>query len=72
MFVLLNSKETGVTFNNDITESDSLNILEDEFIYNGGGVGVDPYLHRRQVTVKSDCYNSGDGDSVSGRRPLDS
>lgn len=40
MFVLLNSKETGVTFNNDITESDSLNILDDEFIYNGGGVGV--------------------------------
>ncbi|MEO0007503.1 MAG: hypothetical protein RJA20_1699, partial [Bacteroidota bacterium] len=40
MFVLLNSKDTGVTFNNDITESDSLNILEDEFIYNGGGVGV--------------------------------
>lgn len=40
MFVLLNSTETGVTFNNDITESDSLNILDDEFIYNGGGVGV--------------------------------
>ncbi|MFM8373262.1 MAG: FG-GAP repeat domain-containing protein, partial [Bacteroidota bacterium] len=40
MFVLLNSRETGVTFNNDITESDSLNILDDEFIYNGGGVGV--------------------------------
>ena len=35
---------------------------------NSGGVGVDPFLHRRQVTVKSDCYG-GDGDSVSGRRP---
>jgi hypothetical protein len=35
---------------------------------NGGGVGVDPFLHRRQITVKSDFYG-GDGDSVSGRRP---
>lgn len=40
MFQLLNSKQTGVGFRNDIVESDSLNILNREFIYNGGGVGI--------------------------------
>lgn len=39
-FELLDSALTGLTFRNDITESDSLNIFHDEFIYNGGGVGV--------------------------------
>jgi hypothetical protein len=39
-FELLDSAQTGLTFRNDITESDSLNIFHDEFIYNGGGVGV--------------------------------
>lgn len=31
---------SGVTFNNRIQESDSLNILDFEYLYNGGGVGV--------------------------------
>lgn len=39
-FELLNSKRTGVDFNNTITETDSLNILNYENIYNGAGVGV--------------------------------
>ncbi len=40
LFVLLDNKKTGITFRNDIKESDSLNILNNEFVYNGGGVGV--------------------------------
>ncbi len=40
LFALLDSKQTGIDFNNQITESDSLNILNTEFIYNGGGVGI--------------------------------
>lgn len=37
---LLPSLESGVDFINEITETDSFNILETEFIYNGGGVAV--------------------------------
>ena len=40
LFVSLDSKQTGIEFENTITEYDSLNILNTEFIYNGGGVGV--------------------------------
>ncbi len=40
LFRLLDSKKTGIEFNNTITEYDSLNILNTEFIYNGGGVGI--------------------------------
>lgn len=39
-FQLLTSKQTGITFNNTITESDSFNIMKYEYIYNGAGVGV--------------------------------
>src|SRR5690606_9201772 len=37
---LLPSSETGIDFNNVIQESDTFNILTEEYIYNGGGVGV--------------------------------
>jgi enediyne biosynthesis protein E4 len=40
LFRLLDSNDHGITFSNDIHESDSLNILTLEYIYNGGGVGV--------------------------------
>lgn len=40
LFELLNPKNTGVQFSNRITEYDSLNIFNTEFIYNGGGVGI--------------------------------
>lgn len=40
LFRLLDSKQTGIDFTNTITEYDSLNILNTEFIYNGGGVGI--------------------------------
>lgn len=40
LFERLNSSETGITFANNITDSDTLNILNYQYIYNGGGVGV--------------------------------
>jgi len=39
-FELLPAGKTGITFNNQLTESDTLNILSFEYMYNGGGVGV--------------------------------
>ncbi len=40
LFVSLDSAQTHIDFNNQITENDTLNILNTEFIYNGGGVGI--------------------------------
>lgn len=39
-FTLLNSNETNISFNNKITESDSVNIFTNEYMYNGSGVGI--------------------------------
>ncbi|MDJ1472703.1 VCBS repeat-containing protein [Xanthocytophaga flava] len=40
LFTLLPSDHTGITFTNQIMESDTFNALRFEYIYNGGGVGV--------------------------------
>ena len=40
LFRQLNPDQTHIKFNNLITESDSLNVLSFEYIYNGGGVGI--------------------------------
>ena len=39
-FERLSSTATGIDFNNQIIENDSFNILNNEYMYNGGGVGV--------------------------------
>lgn len=39
-FELLPAAHTGIAFNNTLTESDTLNVLNFEYIYNGGGVGI--------------------------------
>lgn len=39
-FEKLDSSATGIHFNNIVEESDSLNMLVNEYIYNGAGVGV--------------------------------
>src|SRR5688572_7030689 len=39
-FQLLPGDYTRITFSNTITEDDSVNILNYEYLYNGGGVGV--------------------------------
>ncbi len=40
LFTLLPADQTGIHFSNTITESDTMNILTQEYIYNGGGVGI--------------------------------
>ena len=40
LFRLLPPMQTGVNFKNIITENDKLNILNEAYIYNGGGVGI--------------------------------
>lgn len=39
-FELLDSEKTGITFMNVVNESDSMNVINFEYIYNGGGVGI--------------------------------
>ncbi|MEN8202167.1 MAG: VCBS repeat-containing protein [Bacteroidota bacterium] len=39
-FELLDAERTGIYFNNRVEQSDSLNVLSFEYIYNGAGVGV--------------------------------
>jgi hypothetical protein len=40
LFVRLSSSHTGISFNNKIVENDSINPLDLEFLYNGGGIAV--------------------------------
>jgi hypothetical protein len=40
LFKKLTSEETGITFVNELTESDDLNILDYLYFYNGGGVAI--------------------------------
>src|SRR5215204_5410954 len=40
LFKQINADESGIHFNNIIQDNDSLNILDVENIYNGGGVGI--------------------------------
>ncbi len=40
LFTLMNVKETNIGFNNKITESDSVNVFTNEYMYNGSGAGI--------------------------------
>ncbi|MFM1808638.1 MAG: hypothetical protein RLZZ242_1363, partial [Bacteroidota bacterium] len=40
LFKALSSDYTGIDFNNIITETDTFNILTEEYIFNGGGVAA--------------------------------
>lgn len=39
-FTLMKPGETNISFNNKITESDSINVFTNEYMYNGSGVGI--------------------------------
>lgn len=61
MFKEKQSSETGITFNNKVTENDSINPMDMEFLYNGGGVAIgdfnndslpDVYFTASQVSNK--------------------
>jgi enediyne biosynthesis protein E4 len=43
LFTELPAAHTGITFSNRITENDSINILENEYVYNGGGVAISDF-----------------------------
>ncbi len=51
----MSSDQTGITFNNHIQDSDSLNILNYQYIYNGGGVGIGDF----NGDAKPDVFFSG-------------
>lgn len=40
LFTKVSSTESGLEFNNKLTENDSINILDNEFVYNGAGVAL--------------------------------
>ena len=40
LFNEVNSSHSGINFSNDIPENDSINIIDLENVYNGGGVGI--------------------------------
>ena len=40
LFESLSAEHSGVTFNNEILETETLNILDYEYMYNGGGIGL--------------------------------
>ena len=40
LFETISSNHSGIDFRNDITETDSMNVLNVSNIYNGGGVGI--------------------------------
>ena len=40
LFELVKSSHSGIDFNNQVIETDSLNVLDVSNIYNGGGVGI--------------------------------
>lgn len=40
LFERVDSAKTGIHFKNTITENDSVNILDLEYVYNGGGVAI--------------------------------
>ena len=42
-FLRLDARKTGIHFNNAIAENDSVNILEMEYVYNGGGVAISDF-----------------------------
>lgn len=39
-FTQINADETNISFNNAITENDSMNVFTNEYMYNGSGVGI--------------------------------
>ncbi|MER3374909.1 MAG: VCBS repeat-containing protein [Allomuricauda sp.] len=61
LFQLLDSEETHVDFNNALTSTDSLNILDFEYMYNGAGVAIGDINN----DGLSDIYFSGN--QVSGK-----
>ncbi len=55
LFRLVPSETSGVTFNNHIIETDTSNILNNEYIFNGGGIGIGDFNN----DAKPDLFFAG-------------
>jgi len=55
LFELRTSDATGISFSNTITENDSVNILTEEYIFNGGGVAIGDFNN----DAKPDLFFTG-------------
>lgn len=55
LFSELKSEDTGIHFSNRITENDTMNIVNFEYIYNGGGVALGDFNNDN----KTDIYFTG-------------
>ncbi len=55
LFTLVSANESNIKFNNSIVETDSFNILNSEYIFNGGGVGIGDF----NKDGKPDIFFSG-------------
>src|SRR6187431_2160668 len=68
LFEMIASSQSGIAFNNRIVENDSINPLDVENIYNGGGVGIGDFnndglqdIYFTANTVSNKLYlNKGD------------
>ncbi|WP_341224403.1 VCBS repeat-containing protein [uncultured Arcticibacterium sp.] len=72
LFALLSAEQSGITFSNDITETNTRNVFSFEYLYNGGGVALadfnndgltDVYFTGNQVSNK--LYLNKGGASLS-------
>ncbi|MBC7920128.1 MAG: VCBS repeat-containing protein [Ferruginibacter sp.] len=61
LFSSIPAGESGITFSNRITENDTMNILDFEYVYNGGGVAIGDFNN----DGKQDVFFSGN--QVSNR-----
>ena len=68
LFDWLSAGQTGISFSNDITESDSVNLFVNEYAYMGGGVGIgdfnrdgrpDVFFSGNQVSSRLYINNGG-------------
>ena len=55
MFSKIAADQSGITFNNKIVETDSFNILNGEYIFNGGGVAIGDFNNDK----KPDLFFTG-------------
>ena len=62
LFQQISSAQSGIHFNNKITESDSINPMDVVNIYNGGGVGIGDF---NKDGLKDIIYTCGDNADYS-------
>lgn len=51
LFVSLEPDQTGISFTNTVIETEALNIMQYEYLYNGGGVGIGDFNNDGLVDI---------------------